>query len=875
MLAHPSGTRAKEIIVTHEHADFDAIASMLAAHKLYPEAVPILPRHLNRNVQGFLRLYQDVLPFLRPEEWTRNRVRRVIVVDSQSFQAPKGVTPTTPVLIIDHHPPSKELPAHWTFLGEPLGATTTWLVEQLAERHLPLTPIEATLLILGIYEDTGSLLYPRTTSRDLRAAAWLLEQGASLDVVQRFLHHPLSAEQQELFRKLLSAAEVLDVHGHMVVIAAVEAPEVVDELSTLAHKLRDVYEPSAVFLLIGQDHRVQLIARSQTDAIDVGAIANALGGGGHPRAAAALVQGADITSVKAQVMELLQRHIRPPLTVADIMSHSVRTVPPDTPVRDVDTDMRRFGFEGYPVVDPKTGRLLGLVTRRQVDRALHHGLGDMPVHRIMHVGHYTVRPEDSVERVQQLMMRSGWGQIPVVDASGRIIGIVTRTDLIKLWGQPPSTDRKRDIAQRLEAALPPALLALLRLVSQEAAALGMPLYAVGGFVRDLLLGVRNWDVDLVVEGDAIALAQRLARTYGGRVRSHKRFGTAKWILPQKDFVVQGEGLPSSLDLVTARTEFYEHPTALPTVERSSIKQDLHRRDFTINTLAIRLDGDHWGELLDFYGGLEDLQRGIIRVLHSLSFVEDPTRILRAVRFEQRFGFRIEPRTEELIADARDLLARVSGPRIAHELFLIFQEAEPEKALRRLHDLGVLQHIHAALHYTPAVETRFRRLRKVLQRYPPPAAIPILYWAQWVYDLSPNDIHALGERLQFDRETRQVLADTLFLRDHRAQLTAETTPPSQIVRLMERRHPAAFWSVAVAEDHPRLWERYSAYMEQWRHVKPTVDGTYLREVMGLKPGPLYGRLLRRLRDAWLDGEIQTPEEEKALLQRLVAEGERAL
>ena len=859
-----------EIIVTHEHADFDAVASMLAAQKLYPAAIPILPRHLNRNVQGFLRLYRDALPFVRPEEWTRTRVQRVIVVDSQSFQPPRGVTPTTPVLVIDHHPPRADLPAHWTFMGEPLGATTTWLVEQLAQRHLPLTPIEATLLMLGIYEDTGSLLYSRTTPRDLRAAAWLLERGASLDVVERFLHHPLSEEQQALFRRLLTAAEVLDIHGHTVVIAAVAAPDMVDELSTLAHKLQEVYDPSALVLLIGQDHRVQLIARSQTDAIDVAAIASALGGGGHPRAAAALIHEGDLTTLKEHVVRLLKQHTRPPLRVADIMSHSVRTVPPDMPARDVDADMRRFGFEGYPVVDPQTGRLLGLVTRRQVDRALHHGLGDAPVHRIMHVGEYTVRPEDSVERVQEIMMRSGWGQIPVVDAQGRIIGIVTRTDLIKLWGHPSDVDRRAEIAQRLEAALPPALLTLLRLVSQEAATLGMPLYAVGGFVRDLLLGVRNWDVDLVVEGDAIALAQHLARKYGGRVRSHRRFGTAKWILPTEDVIVQGEGLPTSLDLVTARTEFYEHPTALPTVERSSIKQDLHRRDFTINTLAIRLDGDHWGELLDFYGGLEDLQRGLIRVLHSLSFVEDPTRILRAVRFEQRFGFRIEPRTEELIADARDLLARVSGPRIAHELFLIFQEAEPERALQRLHDLGVLPYIHPALTYSEQVATRFRRLREARDRHPPSTDVPILYWALWLYDLPSSDLRAVSERLQFNRETRRVLEDTHALREHRELLRAPTTRPSQVVRLMDKRHPAAFWVVAVAEDDTRIWERYTAYMQRWRHVKPTIDGTYLREVVGLKPGPLYGRILRRLRDAWLDGDIHSPDEEKAYLERLLQE-----
>ena len=209
--------------------------------------------------------------------------------------------------------------------------------------------------------------------------------------------------------------------------------------------------------------------------------------------------------------------------------------------------------------------------------------------------------------------------------------------------------------------------------------MGYPLYAVGGFVRDLLLAQPNFDLDLVVEGDAIRLAQELVAATGGRLRSHRRFGTAKWILPAELAGENGQ-LPDSLDFVTARTEFYEHPTALPTVERSSIKQDLHRRDFTINTLAVRLTPDRWGELLDFYGGREDLEDGVIRVLHSLSFVEDPTRILRAARFEQRFDFEIEPRTEELIGDALDLLDRVSAERVRHELELILAEAEPERAL---------------------------------------------------------------------------------------------------------------------------------------------------------------------------------------------------
>ncbi len=859
-----------ELIVTHEHADFDAIASLLAAHKVYPHAIPVLPRSINRNVRNFLTLYRDAFPFVRPEDLARRRVARVIVVDSQSFQPPRGVSRETPVLVIDHHPPRQDLPDHWEYRGEVLGATTTLLVEQIVEQGISLTPIEATLLLLGIYEDTGSLLYRTTTSRDVRAASWLLEKGANLDIVNRFLHHPLSEEQRDLFLRLSEAAETLDVYGHTVVIAAASAPAFMDELSTLAHKLRELYEPDGIFVLVELDGRVQVIARSTSDAVDVGAIARALGGGGHARAAAAVVRDKSLADVKAELKRLLREHIRPAVTVADIMSHGVRTLSPTTTVAQVDTEMRRYGFEGFPVVDPESGALLGIVTRRQVDRALHHGLGRAPVERIMHSGQFTVRPQDSVETLQKIMMQSGWGQIPVVNGDGRIIGIVTRTDLIKLWGQEEVGSRKEEIARRLEQALPPALLQLLRIVSQEAAALNMPLYAVGGFVRDLLLGEKNWDVDLVVEGDAIRLAQHLARKYGGRVRSHRRFGTAKWILPEEGFVVQGEGLPETLDLVTARTEFYEHPTALPTVERSSIKQDLHRRDFTINTLAIRLDGEHWGELLDFYGGEADLQKGLIRVLHSLSFVEDPTRILRAVRFEQRFGFRIEERTEQLIADARDLLARVSGPRIAHELELILKEREPEKALARLHHLGVLPYIHPALTFNEEIAARFARLRQALTRRDPPDAVERLYMALWLYDLARADVQGIIERLQLRRETIRLLEDTLAVRRAREELKAPETRPSRIVRLLDRRTPAALFVVAVAEDHPLIWERYDRYMAEWRHVRPTIDGDFLRKELGLKPGPHFGRILRRLRDAWLDGEIHTVEEERALLARLVEE-----
>ncbi len=851
------------VILTHEHADFDAVASLLAAHKLYPDAVPVLPRQLNRNVRDFVTLYRDGLPFRQADELARAPIEHVIVVDTQNFQPLRRMSDHVTGQFIDHHPKQDPLPEGWQFWGEEVGATVTLLVEQIAERHISITPLEATLFLLGVYEDTGSLTYSATTPRDVRCAGWLLEQGANLEVVNRFLHIPLTPEQRALYQQLVENCHSYQFAGHSVIIAAARAAQYVDEVSVLAHRLRDLYEPEGLFLLVDQGDRIQLVARSTSDAIDVGAIAQELGGGGHNRAAAAVLHGLTLHEAEQRLIGLLKKHVRPAVTVAQIMSRGQpQTVTPETTVAEAAERMQRYGFEGFPVVEK--GQIVGMLTRRQVDRALHHGLESAPVRQIMHVGKVVVHPEDSVQHLQSLMIEHGWGQIPVVSKEdGRLLGIVTRTDLIKMWPSP--AERARTLAARMEAALPPRLYSLLQEVGHIAQEMGYPIYAVGGFVRDLLLGIPNLDLDLVVEGDAIRLARELARRKGGRVRSHRRFGTAKWILPEGD----GEPPPvPSLDFVTARTEFYEHPTALPTVERSSIKQDLHRRDFTINTLAIRLDPDHWGELLDFYGGERDLEEGLIRVLHSLSFVEDPTRILRAVRFEQRLGFRIEPRTEELIGNALDLLGRVSSDRIRHELVLILQEKEPERALARLADLGVLPHIHPALRYNSWVAERFRALRAALKDREAPAPIEDLYFGIWVYPLSAEEQESVIARLHLLSQTRHLIEQARYLREREAELAQPTLRPSQIYRILEPTSAGARLVFYVATDSEQARQAIELFEKQLSRVTTELNGHDLRR-MGLKPGPIYRRILEAIRDARLDGEIHTREEEEALARALIA------
>jgi tRNA nucleotidyltransferase (CCA-adding enzyme) len=867
-----------EVILTHENADFDAVASLLGASKLFPAATPVLPRRVNRNGRAFLALYGAELPFVEADELPRRRkIRRAILVDTQGLTTLRGMGRDLHVDIIDHHERDPDLPPHWTYSGEPMGATATLLTEEISARSLKLTGIEATLLLLGIYEDTGALSYAGTTARDVRAAAWLMEQGARLAVVNEFIHHPLAPEQRELYEQLLEQSETHVIEGHTVIVAQAEAPEFSEEISTLAHKLRELLEPSALFVLVALDRHVQLVARSTTDDIDVSAVAAHFGGGGHQRAAAALIRGPSLLAVHEELLRLLPEVVRPSVTVAEVMSRGVQVLSPEDTVADAAERMRRTGHEGYPVV--AEGHVLGLLTRRAVDRALQFRMADAPVTQVMEAGSVTASSHHSVAYLQQLMIESGWGQIPVVEGE-RIVGVVTRTDLIALWGTPPTPPRRHEVAALLEQALSAPVLALVRRISQESHQVGYVPYFVGGLVRDLLLGSPIVDVDMVIEGEAIALARRLAADLGGRVIAHRQFGTAKWLLSRRvwrqvtDRSGSQDTLPSSVDFATARTEFYTYPTALPQVARSSIKQDLHRRDFTINTLAIRLDPDHWGELLDFYGGEADLQSRIIRVLHSLSFVDDPTRMLRAARLESRLGFHLDPRSEELIADALPLLKRVSGDRMRHELEQIFGEPEPERALCRLEELSVLAQIHPNLRCDKWLSDKYRTWREhadagswTLDAHD----TSFLCLALLAYRLDDEALRGLMGRLKIRRDDADDLLLLPGLKDTLLQL-GKARRPSAFYRLLEP-YPARVLAVAwVATDRKRLQERLLRYQTEWRLVDTEISGDDLK-TMGLKPSPLFGRLLGALRDARLDGKVSKREEEEALLEKLLAaEGE---
>ncbi len=869
------------IILTHEQADFDAIASLLAANLLNPEAIPVLPRRLNRNVRAYLTLYGDRLPFVEFEDLKWEPIQHITLVDTQTLTSIKGYRQDTLVHVFDHHPFTSELDPSWTYHIEETGATVTLLVEGIQEIGHELNLIEATLLLLGIYEDTGSLTYSGTAPRDVRSCAWLLEQGANLRIAADFLNHPLSAEQQKLYDRLFASAETYHFHGLTVIIASATTKGFLDEISTIAHKLRDLFDPMGLFVLVGLNEHIQMVARSMADELDVSMVARHFGGGGHGRAAAALIRGRSIESVRNELLELLEGMIKPERTVGQIMSRGPQLLEPTEMIGEAAEKMQRFGHEGYPVV--KGGKVIGLLTRRAVDRAISHGMGNIAISKVMETGNMVVSPVDSVKHLQRVMMESGWGQLPVADPeSGEIVGIVTRTDLLKTLAGEEGQENDTDLVERLERALPDSVLALLRLVADEAEEQDAALYIVGGFVRDLLLGAPSVDFDLVVEGDAIRLARSLTEKYEGRMSSHRRFGTAKWRLDLlaphllhalKYEVLEANDIPTNLDLVSARTEFYRHPTALPSVVQGSIKLDLHRRDFSINTLALRLDGRHYGELMDHWGGVRDLREGLIRVLHSLSFVDDPTRMLRAVRLEQRLGFAIESHTMELLKEALPLLDRVSGDRIRHELESIFHEAQRIAIMRRLNDLGLLAAIHPALTWNEKIEEAFLLEE---QFHPPdtwrlesPPSKEFLYYAFMNLWLIEEDVRSICRRLHFSAPLRNGILHANRLVSALLQLSPNALPSALTERMEQVREEALVVVWLGMKDDPSCRQAIEQYLSQWRYITPITTGDSLRK-MDLPPGPAYRRILHALRTAWLDGLIANAEDERKLLAELTEE-----
>ena len=869
-----------EIITSHNALDFDGLASMVGASKLYPGAIMVIPGTMPGKIKQFMALYKDVLDLRIPREIDLARVSRVILVDTASPRRlaqlePLHVNQAIDFHVYDHHPQQNGDIAGSISALEPTGATTTIMVEKIIAAGIDITPFEATILALGIYEDTGSLLFPGTTDRDARAVAYLLARKANLKIVATFMDAPISDQQRKILQSLIENTEAYHINGLDVTLAIHQGRAFIPGLDLLAYRIFKMEECDAIFVIAQMQSKVYVIARSGTSNLKVNEILSSLGGNGHERAASAMIRNQNVREVADTILKEIKAKIDPPIVARDIMSSPVKTIDLYRTMEEAGRLLLRYGHTGMPVVDGD--EVVGIISRRDADKAVMHDLGHAPVKGFMTSKVITIAPDTPLNEIQKMVVEYDVGRLPVVDR-GRLVGVVSRTDILRiLHGNDypedhtllysPDETSAENIRGLMQGKLPADIFTTLEAAGEAARELEYNVYCVGGFVRDLFLNVPNFDVDLVVEGDGRQLARRLADRLGGKVRVHDRFATATFIT--------AEG--TKIDVATARTEYYEFPAALPMVERSSIKEDLYRRDFTINTLAVCLNPGRFGELIDFFGGRRDIHKGLIRVLYNLSFVEDPTRILRAIRFEQRYKFTIEPDTLRFARDAiqRRMLGKLSYKRILRELVLILNEKDPIPALLRMNESGVWNYILPEIDLE-ALRTTLKRIPMVLgwweERYYGDEIKPWLIYLLVIFSqLNPGQLEDVLTRYPLGRYAQRCVEDSVQVAQIAIQINnqAELTP-SQLDSMLQGFNVENLIYLLLLMTSENAWERTVRFYDLKTKVKVEINGHDLQE-LGLRAGPVFKTILARLYEAKLDGDIKNRDDEIRMVKQWIEKG----
>lgn len=881
------------LITCHSNADFDALAAMCAAALIYGPCDVLFPGTQEANLQTF---YQELkerpgaapgCTFLDDRVPDFSKYGRLVAVDTRRRSRLRHVwplldNPGTRIEVWDHHPEtSDDVHAHVCH-AEICGAVTTLLIEEIQKLNIAVPRETATVLGLGIYSDTGSFSFSSVTQRDFAAAGWLLGRGMDINIISEKTAFSMTKEHIRALNALLESAQTYHINGADVVLAEATLDSYLDDFAFLAHKMMEMEKFDILFAIGRMDDRIQIVARSRSHAVNVGAVCSAFGGGGHAYAASASVRDKTLSEVRDGILTQLYLQEEGEKTARDYMSQPAIGIEEGHTIAEADELMLHFGLKTMPVFAPMTRRCTGLIDSQITQKAIAHGLAGAPLTDYMRRNLKTLPVTATLRDITTVIVGARQRLVPIVSGGSSVVGVVSRTDLINIFAQEPGrmnpTDRapkSRNMGRTMRDRLPKDVLDIL----EKAGALGRsrqtPVYVVGGFVRDLLLKTPNHDIDLVVEGDGIGFARAFAGVLGGRVRVHKKFLTSVVIFPGAG------GKEERVDVDTARLEYYESPAALPTVEHSSIKMDLYRRDFTINALAIRLDCEPMGEIVDFFGGQKDIRDRVIRVLHTLSFVEDPTRCLRAVRFEQRYHFRIGPATEKLIKNdvSLKLLDKLSPSRLFNEFEHICAEETAILCIRRLHELGILQAIHPQLSINPDRKEMLIRTAKVMAWYRllyideemrPWLVYFLVLCSSLTYAVTLEVFRRLGIPPALKNEVLGCREKARSLRSSLKRLTA--TPGFRVSALcaMLRPLPVEFVLYLMADmEVPETRRALSRYITVWRTEKPGVDGSDLKK-LGLAPGPAYGVILQRLLEAKLDGTAASPEEQLALARELTGQ-----
>jgi len=879
---------ARTIITSHVNADFDAIGAMLAAQKLYPGAVIIFPGSQEKSLRDFfIHSMSYLFNMADPTALDYSETNRLVIVDTRQKGRLTGVADLLnrgdiTIDIYDHHPPMPGEIRGTKDVSKPYGATTTILCELLREKQIEVTPEEATVMALGIYEDTGNFTYSSTTPADFIQAGYLVSCGASLNTIANLVVKEMKTEQVTWLNELLNEMTVHHINGIAVHLSTISSPSYITDLASIVQKIVRMENLDVFFTVVLMGTKINIIARNRIPEVDVGKLLTEFGGGGHSYAASAKVENQTLPQVELRLLELLTRQLTSIQVTKKLMSSPAITIDAARPCEDAAKLMTRYNINSLLAVDGATGAYEGYITRQVVEKLQFHKLGKQAVREYINSEAMRVAPDADLKEIEEKIIEAKQRVLPVME-NGRILGVITRTDLLdylvehnreiaraeKRMVNRPNT-KKKFVRHLLEQRLDDRIASLLKDIGVTALDLGLEVYVVGGFVRDLMLDRPIEDVDVVVEGDGIAFAKYYAKKHGCRVNTHHKFNTAVIVFP--------DGF--KVDVASARLEYYTMPAALPIVEHSSIKMDLARRDFTINTLAIALNPDNYGTLIDYFGAGRDLKDKTIRIIHNLSFVEDPTRIFRAIKFANRFGFNIGKVTSNLIKNAVkiDTFKHLSGLRVLSELKQIFSEDNPIPAVEIMTEYGIEKAIHKELTITPNTYELLESAKRALtwhdllyldEDYPRWA----VYFMALLYRRPYRVCEEIMERLMIPVRERRLLMERRYKAENRLSHIENRFPVSRqemYWALINFKTECLLYMMALTKNEA-VQKAISNFHTRHRYVTPLTRGKDLLAI-GIQPGPVYTRILNLIIDEKLSGRLTTRREELEFATRYAIENE---
>ncbi len=844
------------MVILTEGSDLDSLSSAYALTLLEKDTYILFPYSYSSTVKLAVNYFKEKLKNKILKKENVKNLKKIYIVDTSSMEKIKQALKENKlenfknITVIDHHEKIKLLPDNFKKIPVSYGACTTYFVKKIKRKKLIIDKEDATLLALGIYEDTGLFKYSNTTKDDVDALKFLVEIGLEFDIINDILTNKIDEKSLKILETAIENLHIWQIKNKKIGISRIFCKDYIPDISGYLNNLKKLHELNAFFLLIISKNKTFIIARSKD--INVNEILSAFGGGGHKRAASALIKDIEYEEIEDELEILITKHLLKDETVEKFIIKEFTKVNINEKIENLEEIQDYFLF----AVDHENN-FKGIVFTRTIKNALKHGIKNLKIKDVLIDDIFIFENNTPVYEAEKTALKASQDIFPVLK-NDKPIGYLTKRSLLGaihldafqkeenvFISRIRLTPKMYNFKEKLERYFPLQIIKVLKEVGKTAKDLNMKIYLVGGIVRDIVMQRENLDIDLIVEGDAVELAKEFSQKVKGKFHKFEEFMTAQ---------IKIDSL--KLDFATARKEIYEYPGAYPKVEKSTLKEDLYRRDFTINTLAIDITENSFGMLIDYFNGLQDIKNQKIRILHQLSFIEDPIRIFRALRFAGRFDFSLGKYTEKLLKVAVDqnLIKAAASGRINLELNLTFNEEKVVEILALMHKYKVLQQLIPYFEMTEEKLIILERIRDYYSYLTTQFDIKInkssVYLLGLMYHLPLEISTSILEKFHFENAIK-IFEEFFEIKDR----ITNKLKNSQLYKLLKEINPEttlfliAFMSSELSQ---KIIDILSKSKTKIITGKDLIN-------LGMKPSKQFSQIIAQVQDLYLDNKIKSKEE----------------